>query len=160
MHSVPFRTADACKFVCSSGSCLSCRAESRCVELQVTCDWSADGNEADTGKGIAAALSSGKVAREDLFIVSKLAPTSEEMNFEGVEKATRACLKDLQLEYLDLMLIHWPVHSDRPEEKVDPPLSVRCCNTMGLGQQASSIQYTSCNQQASCMTGWSCHASW
>ena len=53
-------------------------------------------NEADTGKGFAALLESGKAKREDLYIVSKLPPQADALSAEGVEKALKDSIKDLQ----------------------------------------------------------------
>lgn len=61
-------------------------------------------NETGVGQGIAAS----GVAREDLFVTSKLWNT--ERGYEKTKKAYEATLKRLQLDYLDLYLIHWPAN--------------------------------------------------
>jgi alcohol dehydrogenase (NADP+) len=65
------------------------------------------GNEAEIGKALQSAFETGIVKREELFITSKL--WNSDHAPERVELAIRRSLKDLQLEYLDLYLIHWPV---------------------------------------------------
>ncbi|KAJ5728201.1 hypothetical protein N7493_004531 [Penicillium malachiteum] len=45
--------------------------------------------------------------REDLFITSKL--WNSQHRPEDVEASLDACLAELELEYLDLYLVHWPV---------------------------------------------------
>lgn len=65
------------------------------------------GNETEVGNAIREAIADGEVKREQLWITSKLWNT-----FHGrgaVEGALRKTLADLQLAYLDLYLIHWPV---------------------------------------------------
>eukprot|EP01065_Artemidia_motanka_P024773 TRINITY_DN2967_c0_g2_i1.p1 TRINITY_DN2967_c0_g2~~TRINITY_DN2967_c0_g2_i1.p1 ORF type:complete len:344 (+),score=127.52 TRINITY_DN2967_c0_g2_i1:58-1032(+) len=71
------------------------------------------GNEAEIGAVFADMFASGKVKREDLFVTSKL--WNSEHRPENVESAVRTTLKDLQLEYLDLYLMHWPQQFEKVE---------------------------------------------
>ncbi|MFJ7934733.1 aldo/keto reductase [Sporosarcina sp. NPDC096371] len=61
------------------------------------------GNEAGVGQGIHEA----KVAREELFITSKV--WNSELGYEATIAAYEESLTKLGLDYLDLYLIHWPV---------------------------------------------------
>ncbi|MGJ8606230.1 MAG: aldo/keto reductase [Marivita sp.] len=64
-------------------------------------------NEVETGEGLAQAISEGLVTRDDLWVTSKLWNTFHAP--EHVEEACRKSLADLQLDYLDLYLIHFPI---------------------------------------------------
>ncbi|SHI82913.1 aldo/keto reductase [Pseudozobellia thermophila] len=84
------------------------------------------GNEKEVGKAIAEAIKQGLVTREDLWVTSKLWNASH--GEENVIPALHQTLEDLQLNYLDLYLIHWPVAlkkgTEMPERASDfVPLS-------------------------------------
>lgn len=65
------------------------------------------GNEAEAGEGIARALAGGLCRREDLWVTSKLWNTYHEPRH--VRPALERSLGDLQLDYLDLYLVHFPI---------------------------------------------------
>ncbi|KAK9442321.1 D-galacturonic acid reductase [Metarhizium brunneum] len=62
------------------------------------------GNEGEVGQGLREAFAAG-VKREDVFVVTKVWATYNTRVAEGLEKS----LQSLGLEYVDLLLIHWPV---------------------------------------------------
>ena len=65
------------------------------------------GNEPAIGDAFHRVFTSGKAKREDVFVTSKLWNT--EHHPQNVEKACKQTLKDLQLDYLDLFLMHWGI---------------------------------------------------
>lgn len=66
-------------------------------------------NETEVGQGI---KDSG-INREKLFITSKV--WNDEQGYDNTLKAYDASLKNLQTDYLDLYLIHWPIRELRKD---------------------------------------------
>ena len=70
------------------------------------------GNERSVGLGVKAAIREGLIKdRSDVFITSKLWNTNRSYNkaFRGFDKSMR----NLDLDYIDLYLIHWPANKVR-----------------------------------------------
>lgn len=63
------------------------------------------GNEDAVGQGIKAS----GVAREDIFVTTKL--WRESLGYESTKKEFEKSLKRLDLDYIDLYLIHWPANA-------------------------------------------------
>jgi alcohol dehydrogenase (NADP+) len=73
------------------------------------------GNEAEVGEAIENKIKSGVVTREELFITTKIWNT---YHADGdAIKCLETSLSDLRLDYVDLLLVHWPtsfrLHEDR-----------------------------------------------
>lgn len=64
-------------------------------------------NEKEVGDALKKAFEDGLVKREEVFVTSKLWNNAHEKN--QVQVGFSQSLADLQLEYLDLYLIHWPI---------------------------------------------------
>ena len=81
------------------------------------CDY---GNEKEVGQALSAGLKDGVCTRQDLWITSKLWNTYHRP--EHVQPALEKALSDLQTDYLDLYLIHFPISLKFvPFEKRYPP---------------------------------------
>ncbi len=65
------------------------------------------GNEVQVGEGIKRAIDDGLCTRADLWVTSKLWNTYHAK--EHVKPALEKTLADLQLDYLDLYMIHFPI---------------------------------------------------
>jgi len=74
-------------------------------------------NEREVGMALQAGLAAGGIAREDIFVTTKLWNSNHRP--ERVEPAFEASLDRLGLEYLDLYLIHTPF-AFRPGDDQDP----------------------------------------
>ncbi|CAF2646390.1 unnamed protein product [Rotaria sp. Silwood2] len=71
----------------------------------IDCAW-LYGNEKGIGEGLSNQFKKGEIKRSDLFVTSKLW-----CSFHKSERVRQQCLitiNDLQCQYLDLFLIHWP----------------------------------------------------
>jgi diketogulonate reductase-like aldo/keto reductase len=67
------------------------------------------GNEASVGK----AIRQSGVPREEIFLTTKL--WNEDQGYKKARKALEESLQQLQTNYVDLFLIHWPVEGMRME---------------------------------------------
>ena len=74
-------------------------------------------NEREVGDALQQGLAAGKIAREDLFVTTKLWNTNHRA--DRVESAFEASLARLRLDYLDLYLSHTPF-AFLPGEEQDP----------------------------------------
>jgi aldehyde reductase len=75
------------------------------------------GNEREVGEALQAGLAAGGIAREDIFVTTKLWNSNHRP--ERVEPAFEASLDRLGLKYLDLYLIHTPF-AFQPGDDQDP----------------------------------------
>src|ERR1700734_2759378 len=75
------------------------------------------GNEREVGEALQAGLAAGGIAREDIFVTTKLWNSNHRP--ERVEPAFAASLHRLRLRYLDLYLIHTPF-AFQPGDEQDP----------------------------------------
>ena len=65
-------------------------------------------SEEGVGKGVKKAIKEGIVKREDLFITTKLS----KIEMTDPESCIKKSLKKLDVDYIDLYLIHWPKFFD------------------------------------------------
>jgi alcohol dehydrogenase (NADP+) len=74
-------------------------------------------NEREVGEALRTVLATGGIAREDIFVTTKLWNSNHRP--ERVEPAFNASLERLDLDYLDLYLIHTPF-AFQPGDEQDP----------------------------------------
>ena len=65
-------------------------------------------NEIGVGRGVKRAIQEGIIKREDIFITTKIMPGA----YSNPDLAIEDSLKELDVDYIDLMLIHQPGSND------------------------------------------------
>lgn len=114
----------------------------RCGYRHIDCALVYD-NEKEIGNSLSKVFQTGTVKREDVFVTGKLWNTYHRK--EDVSVGCDKTLYDLQLDYLDLFLIHWPVSTEpnmgtlNPEDENKVPIldskSPSFAETWGAMQQ-------------------------
>lgn len=102
---------------------------SRVYNRHIDCA-AAYGNEDVVGEGFAQIFKEGNVKRKDVWITSKL----NNPDHGRVREACEQTIKDLQAEYLDLYLMHWPLTGNKGKT-VEPPIKVQQSRWYVLVQQ-------------------------
>ncbi|KAF0689725.1 Aste57867_18836 [Aphanomyces stellatus] len=75
-------------------------------------------NEEAVGRAIQRVIAEGIVTRSELFVTTKVSP--KQMGYDKTVDAISQSLAKLSLEYIDLMLLHWPGTAGK---KADSPLN-------------------------------------
>ncbi|MCL4168248.1 UNVERIFIED_CONTAM: hypothetical protein GTU68_003402, partial [Idotea baltica] len=96
-------------------------------------------NEADVGVALDDVIQRDVVQREDLWVTSKL--WCNRHHPDHVESALKQSLTDLQLDYLDLYMIHWP--ADLP--LIDTWKALEKCVDAGLCRNIGVCNFNSTN---------------
>lgn len=110
-YKVGFIPASASSAVASSTSTTVERTARECVADALDCGYrflecaQFYSNEQEVGK----AIQDSGIPREELFICSKVWTTTIEQGPEAIRAQVQQTLDDLQTNYIDLYLIHWPV---------------------------------------------------
>ncbi|KAL7028293.1 hypothetical protein ACKWTF_005790 [Chironomus riparius] len=65
-------------------------------------------NEKFLGVAFKSLLKKHKLKRQDIFITTKFVPSTNYKTEEDYHKLVKESLENLQVDYLDLMLLHWP----------------------------------------------------
>lgn len=75
-------------------------------------------NEAEIGQAITDSIKAGVLKREDLFVTSKIWLTY--FRKDRVPQCAHKILSALQLDYIDLLLLHWPVSLQQQDASLFP----------------------------------------
>ncbi|MFW5912438.1 MAG: aldo/keto reductase [Candidatus Hadarchaeota archaeon] len=68
------------------------------------------GNESPVGKGISEA----EVPRDEVFLATKI--DIKNLSYDDVLRTAEESMEKLDVEYIDLLYVHWPAHSYDPED--------------------------------------------
>jgi diketogulonate reductase-like aldo/keto reductase len=92
------------------------------------------GNEVEVGEALQRCFKEGVCKREDIFVTSKLWNTSHAK--DKVEESCKITLKNLQLDYLDLYLIHWPI--DIAPDCTFPKVEIKDDERLGYSEERTA----------------------
>lgn len=96
------------------------------------------GNEQDVGR----AIKDSGIARDELFITTKV--WNDKLNQQGFIASVKQSLADLQLDYVDLLLIHWPAPSNN-ESMQEYLTELKQAKTLGLTRHIGVSNFTIAN---------------
>ncbi|XP_060674035.1 aldose reductase isoform X2 [Ziziphus jujuba] len=94
------------------------------------------GIEEEVGHALQASMRAG-VERKDLFVTSK--PWCSDLSPDRVRTALKNSLEMLQLDYLDLYLIHWPFHLKQGASKPPKPGDVLEFDMEGVWREMEKL---------------------
>ena len=97
------------------------------------------GNENAVGEAFGNIFKEGKVSRKDVWITSKL----NNPDHGRVREACQQTIKELQAEYLDLYLMHWPLTGNKGQQ-VEPPIKVSLGDLVAPAHLVKGIFSASC----------------
>ena len=97
------------------------------------------GNEEAVGRAIKDAIANNLVAREDLYVTTKV--WNDKLNKASFVDSVKESLEKLQLSYVDLLLIHWPSpeNGESMEEYLGELVRVK---EMGLTKEIGISNFT------------------
>jgi len=97
------------------------------------------GNEEAVGRAIKDAIANNLVAREDLYVTTKV--WNDKLNKANFVDSVKESLEKLQLSYVDLLLIHWPSpeNGESMEEYLGELLRVK---ELGLTKEIGISNFT------------------
>ncbi|MFZ0391357.1 MAG: aldo/keto reductase [Calditrichia bacterium] len=92
------------------------------------------GNEKDVGT----AVRNSGISRDEVFITTKL--WNSDHGFEKAQRAFEKSLRELNLDYIDLFLIHWPVENIRNEtwKALERIVKSKQCRAIGVSNYTIS----------------------
>lgn len=87
-------------------------------------------NEAEVGQAIKHAIKNSGIDRRDIFLTTKV--WMENVGHSTLAKSVDESLKKLKTEYVDLLLLHWPVNDVPLKEQVEALAAVQKSGKAGL----------------------------